>query len=386
MKKNKLIHHKSDQTQHIMSRIYNILFLMIVAVISYNCEQVPEGTTISGKVSGSESITVYLDQVVFGSQTSILNKTESDANGAFSINFPAGLTPGHYMLKMGRREMDIFIDGTEQVVNLTGDINDFPKYDVNITGSKASATYLNTMQALVQRKYDLQDITNFVDTTANGYVATAVLTKSVPIRGEFLDLHKKAAEKIQALGASQYASTYQNQIAQVERAYRQEQALAKIKVGEQAPDIDLPSPDGKTYALSDLKGQVVLLDFWASWCGPCRRANPTVVRAYDKFKDKGFTVFSVSLDGPRSTRGLDEEQITKLTQRSKDRWIAAIEKDQLKWPYHVSDLKFWQAAPAQEYGVSSIPRTFLVDRDGKIAAVNLSPMSPGFESKIEALL
>ncbi len=105
--------------------------------------------------------------------------------------------------------------------------------------------------------------------------------------------------------------------------------------------------------LSDLKGKVVLIDFWASWCGPCRRENPAVVALYKKYKDDGFTILSVSLD------------------KDKAKWIAAIEKDGLVWPNHVSDLKFWQAKVARLYGVNSIPYTVLLDKDGNIIRTKL---------------
>ncbi len=126
-----------------------------------------------------------------------------------------------------------------------------------------------------------------------------------------------------------------------------------VDIGDLAPDIKLADPAGKTIALSSLKGKVVLLDFWASWCGPCRKENPNVVKAYQTYKDKGFTIFSVSLDN------------------SKDNWAMAIQKDGLTWPNHVSDLKGWQSSAAQLYSVKSIPATFLIGKDGKIVAKNL---------------
>ncbi|MCB0592877.1 MAG: TlpA family protein disulfide reductase, partial [Phaeodactylibacter sp.] len=114
--------------------------------------------------------------------------------------------------------------------------------------------------------------------------------------------------------------------------------------------------------------------FWASWCGPCRRENPNVVRVYDQYKSQGFTVFSVSLDGIDSrtrSRFGDEQAASQYLDNQKQRWVEAIKQDNLKWEYHVSDLQKWESAPAAQYGVRSIPRTFLIDRDGKIAAVNL---------------
>lgn len=126
-----------------------------------------------------------------------------------------------------------------------------------------------------------------------------------------------------------------------------------IAVGTEAPDIVMAGRDGKELRLSDLRGKVVLIDFWASWCRPCRAENPNVVRLYNRYHDKGFEIFSVSLDNNR------------------DAWLRAIQADGLVWPNHVSDLRGWSSAAGRLYGISSIPATVLVDREGKVLARNL---------------
>ena len=138
-----------------------------------------------------------------------------------------------------------------------------------------------------------------------------------------------------------------------------------LTVGDEAPDIELPDPDGNMRKLSDLRGKVVLVDFWASWCGPCRRENPNVVRTYYRYRDKGFEVFSVSLDNDRN------------------KWLEAIQRDGLVWPNHVSDLRGWSSAGGRLYGIMSIPATVLVDRDGKILARNLR--GPQLEQKLNEI-
>ena len=139
---------------------------------------------------------------------------------------------------------------------------------------------------------------------------------------------------------------------QVQQFVNNLQRLQGVNEGAMAPEINLATPAGPTLALSSLRGKYVLIDFWASWCGPCRRENPNVVKTYATYKDKGFEIFGVSLD------------------QNREAWLKAIEADKLVWK-HVSDLKYWNSAGAQAYQVNSIPQTFLVNPEGRIIAKGL---------------
>lgn len=138
-----------------------------------------------------------------------------------------------------------------------------------------------------------------------------------------------------------------------------------ISVGDIAPDFTLDAPDGTPVSLSSLRGKYVLLDFWASWCGPCRRENPNVVRLYNQYKDKNFEIYGVSLD------------------RDRDAWIKAIRDDGLTW-VHGSDLKYWNSDVAVKYGVNGIPATYLLDTEGRVIAKNLRGQA--LERKLQEIL
>lgn len=140
--------------------------------------------------------------------------------------------------------------------------------------------------------------------------------------------------------------------------------MRALSVGQPAPEIELPSPEGVMVKLSDLRGKYVLIDFWAAWCKPCRQENPNVVRLYNQYKDKGFEVFGVSLD------------------RTKEDWVKAIADDQLTWT-QVSDLKYFNSAAAELYQIQAIPATYMIDPDGKIIAKDLR--GPSLENKLAEL-
>lgn len=190
------------------------------------------------------------------------------------------------------------------------------------------------------------------------------------------NLYKLAdSAMVAAYPENEHALFFRGQIVQyeqeLERSKAMEAAATRTAVGSIAPDIALPSPNGDVMKLSDLRGQVVLIDFWASWCRPCRAENPNVVRVYNMYKDKGFTVFSVSLDGMPN-----QADPKKL-------WMEAIAQDGLAWKGHVSDLKGWDSEVVSLYGFNGIPHSVLIDKDGTVLAKDLRGV--GLENKLKEI-
>lgn len=175
-------------------------------------------------------------------------------------------------------------------------------------------------------------------------------------RDKYFPVYLSTAEKVQkAWPDNIYSKIFVNYV----------NGLKRTAIGQPAPEISLPDPNGKIIALSSFKGKYVLVDFWAKWCGPCRAENPNVVRAYNKFKSRKFDILGVSLD------------------RSKDDWLKAIKEDGLAWN-HVSDLKYFQSQAAQDYNISGIPFSILVDPSGVIVAKNLR--GAALDKKLEEVL
>lgn len=198
-------------------------------------------------------------------------------------------------------------------------------------------------------------VVSFTRENSASPVAFSALTK-LNVQRDF-ELFKLVVNDLKPIMSDNgYYQSLAQQVEQIEAQMVAQEAKKRIQEklapGKEAPEIVLNNPDGKPVALSSLRGKYVLIDFWASWCRPCRAENPNVVAMYKKYKRKGFEIYSVSLD------------------RTKDAWVNAIKQDGLTWT-HVSDLKFWQSEGAKTYGVSGIPFTVLIDKEGNIIATNI---------------
>lgn len=355
-------------------KIVRLIIPLIVLLVFQSCKTTPEGVNIDGKLIGAENLTIYLDKLGPSNTNESLLNNKANGNGSFSFNLPMLPEAGLYRVRAGAKSVDLILDGSESAIKIEGNLNGISKFEHTVSGSPKTEQFLNTVRGYMDKSISTEELRNIATKDADPLIAYTIATKMFTMRPDFADLHMNVSKRMSdTYPQLSLSANYAKQAQALEQQYKRQLASQKIKVGELAPNISLPGPDGKMRQLSDYKGKVVLLDFWASWCGPCRKANPKVVEAYKKYNKKGFDVFSVSLDGlddRTKARYTDQSQIDAQLERSKKRWEDAIAKDNLIWDGHVSDLKKWNSGPAGEYGVRSIPKTFLIDREGKIAVIN----------------
>lgn len=373
--------------KNLNKNIFPIMLLLLQAVACSNTS--PEGeqekkdkgsSTVSGVISNAVGKSLILQEVKSQSMVG-LDTLLLDEDGEYEFEF-APVVTGFYRLTVDDRNAFFLIVSAGDDIVASGDgTNLFKTYTVSgskesqrlkeLNGILAQRDSINMVlqqaqatqnQALFQEALATYDgILYEVDRDVKNFINREPATLSSLAALQNLNFDADFAyfdQVIKALdGKANGNEIYDMMKSQIEQ-------MRKLAVGSKAPEIDLPQPNGEHLKLSDLRGKYVLIDFWASWCGPCRRENPNVKRVYEKYHGKGFDILGVSLD------------------KSQQAWLTAIEQDGLQW-HHVSDLKYWQSAVVPEYQIQGIPLTFLVDKEGTIIAKNLR--GPALENKLAEL-
>jgi peroxiredoxin len=347
--------------------------------------------TVSGDLKNAPDQKIYLEELSFSQKDPVVLDTAELKNGQFKIS---ALAPeqGFYRLRLEKNDAPFFFINDQPSILLSADYKTLSLETVLfntpasaslrkfITGIRNMGKTLQEKSILLQQyqapvetdsvytvmKKDFSQIENeyknyiiqYLDTTQSPIVAMFCLGYTQNIEPE------KITKTIE--GLSTRFPGNQN-IAGIITQYKQQVAKndAKPQDGKLAPDLNMPDTSGKPFSLSQLRGKYVLVDFWASWCGPCRGENPNVVKAYNRFKDKNFTVLGVSLD------------------KDKASWVKAINDDHLTW-YQISDLKYWNSVAVGLYGFDGIPYNVLVNPEGKIIGSNLR--GEALEMKLSELL
>ncbi|MEA2043433.1 MAG: TlpA disulfide reductase family protein [Bacteroidota bacterium] len=367
----------------------HLIFVLIPALVLFSCKpSAKEGNfTITGTIENGSGKQIILSNI--GSrQVNPLDTVEISDDGEFSFGQDVEASDFFILQLMGGQEAITVIGGPDVHMTITADANSFGEYTVE--GSKDSElmwelnnqldSTLNKIKGLSAKMQAAQDdtskrsqitaeymkiaegheayLTKFIDENKSSLSALIALSHSLAPRTTVLNVrdHKAYFDKVdQALlkahPKSQAAISLHEYMDQINNP--QPKPQSGISTGTVAPDIEMPNPVGKKIKLSSTRGNYVLLDFWAGWCRPCREESPNLVEAYNKYHEKGFEIYQVSLDKERK------------------QWLDAIEKDNLSVWIHVSDLDFWQTATAQRYGVRAIPANFLLDPQGKVIATNL---------------